>query len=154
MARKTTKKLEEPIEGDESPVEETTVAPVVAVAPWEKINTDGVRCDLKGVVPGSRSYKMAEVLSSQPKVSTFLPLEGAEKPGITTASVILNGFRVEVLKGRYVNLPQQIHETLAESYSQTVKATTQPMTFNPMTGEKVNANLGMRSEGDKRQLNA
>lgn len=64
---------------------------------------------------------MRKKLASQPVVRMYLPLEGQEKVG-TTHPVIINGLRINVPKGVYVDLPQQVADILRESFQQTEDA--------------------------------
>lgn len=64
---------------------------------------------------------MKEHLKKQPKVRMMIPLEGSEKIG-ATVPITLNGYRVNVPKGVYVDVPEQISKMIEESFNQTQKA--------------------------------
>lgn len=70
---------------------------------------------------GSKAAIMKEKLSHQPKVKIYIPLGIGEKFG-GTLSVILNGYRMNILKGIYVDVPKQVADIVIESQKQTVKA--------------------------------
>lgn len=66
----------------------------------------------------AKSLATKESLEKQPKVRMMIPLEGGEKIGVTIP-VTINGHRVNVPKGVYVNVPEQIADMLMESFNQT-----------------------------------
>ena len=78
------------------------------------------------VPAGSKAAIMKEKLSHQPKVKIYIPLGQGEKFG-GTLSVILNGYRMNILKGIYVDVPQQVADIVIESQRQTVKALEGPI---------------------------
>ena len=74
---------------------------------------------------------MRAKLEKQPKVRFFLPLVGAEKPGVirevmkhgrmeqvvvsgAVETVQLNGFKTFIPKGRFVEIPQQVADVLSD----------------------------------------
>lgn len=69
----------------------------------------------------SKAERMKTHLAKQPKVTMYLPLEGKEKPGILYP-VNLNGYRLNIPKGVYVDIPQQVADLLKESFLQTQEA--------------------------------
>ena len=73
------------------------------------------------VAVGSKAQKMKEKLSKQPKKSIFIPFEQGEKPGVTL-SVTLNGYRLNIRKGVYVEVPSQVADVVMDSLNQTAKA--------------------------------
>ena len=75
---------------------------------------------------GSKAELMRARLAKQPKVRVLIPLIGEEKSG-TTMSVILNGYRLNVAKGVYVDVPEQVADVIMESQKQTVKALEHPL---------------------------
>ena len=75
---------------------------------------------------GSKAATMKKKLSRQPRVKIYVPLEMGEKFG-GTLSVILNGYRMNILKGLYVDVPKQVADVIMESRKQTVKALEGPM---------------------------
>lgn len=82
----------------------------------EKKESDkgGIREEVAPV--GSKAEKMKIFLASQPKIRVIVPLSDGEKKG-STQSVILNGYRLNILKGVYVDVPIQVAEVLNESNS-------------------------------------
>lgn len=75
----------------------------------------------KRVPAGSKAEIMKAMLAKQPKVRILIPTEPKEKLG-ATESVILNGYRLNIMKGVYVEVPQQIAEVIMESQKQTLAA--------------------------------
>ena len=73
------------------------------------------------VVRESKVEIIRKKLAAQPVVRMYLPLEGQEKVG-TTHPVIINGLRINVPKGVYVDVPQQVADILRESFQQTEDA--------------------------------
>ncbi len=102
--------------------------------------------------PFSRQSK-AEIMYNnlllQKKLPIFIPLEPTEKPG-ALATCQLNGLKIAVYKGAYVDVPEQVAETFRTSLNQTSRipfdAKTSP---NPFTGAVNPANLSLRSDVDK-----
>ena len=89
-----------------------------------KVETAGVA---EGHVPvGSKAEKMREALSKQRKVRILIPLEAKEKAG-STESVILNGYRLNIQKGVYVDVPSQVADVIMEANNQTQKALDHPL---------------------------
>lgn len=69
----------------------------------------------------SKEQAMKEHLAKQPKVRMYIPLEGAEKVG-TVYPVVMNGYRLNVPKGVYVDVPQPVADILRTSLQQTEEA--------------------------------
>ncbi len=70
----------------------------------------------------SKRMIMKEKLAEQPKVRIFIPLDGKETPG-TQHPVTINGYRVNIPKGVYCEVPQQVADIIMESLNQTEAAT-------------------------------
>lgn len=87
----------------------------------ERTEVVGMGIKEEHVPVGSKAEKMKEHLAKQPKVKILIPLESKEKIG-ATESVILNGYRVNILKGVYVEVPEQVAEVIMDSQKQTRKA--------------------------------
>ena len=102
--------------------------------------------------PGGKAEIMFNSLCEQPKKPLFIPYEIGERRG-TIQSPQLNGLRINILKGMYVEVPQQVAELVMESLQQTAAATDELMTFNREAGEYRNAKLDLRSEAHKSRLN-
>lgn len=115
------------------------------------IDGDGVKCDRVSV--GSKADSMLQALALTPKVRTRIPREAKEPQG-AFATVILNGLRINILKGVSVNLPQQVADVIDKSYYDTEKAINESKIVNPFTGKASNARVDMQSETDKEALNA
>lgn len=56
------------------------------------------------------------LLSEQPKVRVFVPLETGEKLG-EFLPVSINGYRLNVPKGVYVEVPQAVADIISEAYN-------------------------------------
>ena len=96
---------------------------------------------------------MYENLFLQPKLPIFIPLESQEKPG-ALGTCILNGLKIAIYKGAYVDVPAQVAEVIRESLNQTSRIPFEAKTSpNPFTGIQAPANLSLRSEQDKSVLN-
>lgn len=115
------------------------------------IDCPGVICDRVPV--GSKAYSMLANLASQKRVRTRIPREAKEPQG-AFATVILNGLRVNILKGVSVEIPSQIADIIDDSYYQTEKAINDTKVKNPFTGKESNARVDMKSEEDQVSLNA
>lgn len=68
-----------------------------------------------------KAERMKRALEAQPKVSIMIPLIGGETVG-STESVILNGYRLNIRKGEYVMVPEQVARVIMESQNQTAQA--------------------------------
>lgn len=86
------------------PAQPTAHAPQVE-APVED---DKVRYD-------KRAHRMKKVLDEQPKVKFAIPLAQGERKG-AYETVQINGYKLTIMKGEMVDLPQQVVELLAEKY--------------------------------------
>lgn len=82
-------------------------------------------------VPGSRAYKMKQGLLRQPRVRIFAPRPAGEDPSIKL-SVNLNGYRLDLPKQTYLELPQQIADVIMDSLQQTEEAVAR----NQIVGDK------------------
>ena len=60
--------------------------------------------------------EMKAVLDAQPKVRVLVPLESGEKLG-EFLPVNVNGYRLNVPKGVYVDVPQTVADIIAESFN-------------------------------------
>ncbi len=67
------------------------------------------------------AQKMKDHLATQPKVQIFVPLEGKERRG-QQLPVTINGYRVNIPKGMYVKVPEQIAQIVMDSLNQTEEA--------------------------------
>lgn len=78
----------------------------------KKRNIEAVR-----EVHENKRQKMRKALAKQPKVRMYVPLEGKEPVG-SFIPVTLNGHRVNVPKGVYVDVPQQVADIIADRFQQ------------------------------------
>jgi hypothetical protein len=88
----------------EAPAQETAHAPQ-AVAPTED---DKVRYE-------NRVHRMKKVLQEQPQVQFMIPLGVGEKKGAYD-TVQINGYKLTIMKGAMVTVPQQVADLLAAKY--------------------------------------
>ena len=102
---------------------------------------------------GGKAEAMFKNLCLQDKIRLFIPYEQGEKLG-AIASPQINGLRVNILKGRYVEVPEQIAELMMDSLNQTAAIPNELMTKNPYTGKIVNAKIELRDEASKSRLDA
>jgi hypothetical protein len=75
---------------------------------------------------GSKAEIMKEALSKQPKVRILIPLMPDEKFGVTE-SVILNGYRLNITKGVYVNVPEQVAQVIVNKMEAERKILVHPL---------------------------
>ena len=68
-----------------------------------------------------KAERMRLHLEKQPKVAIMIPLTPGEVTG-STESVILNGHRLNIRKGEYVYVPEQVARVIMESQQQTEQA--------------------------------
>lgn len=68
-----------------------------------------------------KAERMRQTLEAQPKVPIMIPLGQGEAAG-STESVILNGHRLNIRKGEYVYVPEQVARVIMESQQQTMAA--------------------------------
>jgi hypothetical protein len=68
-----------------------------------------------------KAERMRQHLEAQPKVPIMIPLTPGEIAG-STESVILNGYRLNIRKGEYVHVPEQVARVIMESQQQTAQA--------------------------------
>lgn len=64
---------------------------------------------------------MRDKLKEQPKIRIFVPTEGKEAVG-TVLPITINGLRLNVPKGVYTEVPQQVADIIMESLNQTAEA--------------------------------
>lgn len=93
--------------------------PEIGKAPIPDVVVDNRRLDEK--VYSGKAKIMKEKLDAQPKVKFLIPLGVNEKRG-AIETWQCNGYRLNILKGVLVDVPQQVAESLAESYQMTSKA--------------------------------
>ena len=74
--------------------------------------------DLEGL---NDAQKTKIRLSKQPKVRIIIPKEKTESKG-ATLPVTINGYRLNIPKGVYVEVPEQVAQIVMESEQQTAEA--------------------------------
>ena len=121
---KAIKALEEPKEPEASTPEEVKPnagkAPVVPLEEEEEEEEEGLPAGLteKRVKMGGKAAKMKARLALQPKRSILIPREGKEKAG-TTFPVCINDYRLNIMKGVYVEVPKQVADVIMDHFNQT-----------------------------------
>ena len=78
---------------------------------------------------GSKAEIMRVHLAKQPKIRILIPVEGKEKPGMTVP-VTINGYRLNIAKGVYVEVPEQVADMIMKSQKQTVEALNNPLNLS------------------------
>lgn len=115
------------------------------------IDGQGVNHDKFDV--GSKAEIMYNAAIKDQKVKIFIPFEIGEKLG-AVQSPCLNGLRVNILKGVYVDVPKRYADVIMESLNQTSLAYANVMTKNPVSGETKSARLDLADSARKGALNA
>lgn len=82
---------------------------------------EGAVSEVKRPSKGSKADLMKKKLMAQPRVTIMIPI-GAKEPRGITESVILNGYRLNITKGVYVKVPQQVAEIVMRSQQMTNEA--------------------------------
>ena len=103
--------------------------------------------------PGGKAQLMFDNLCEQPRKPLFVPFLIGEKYG-AVADICLNGLKINILKGVYVEVPQQVAEIMMESLNQTAMAPDMLKTFNKQAGEYRSAKLDLRDDAHRSRLNA
>ena len=80
---------------------------------WGKPETDPSQ--------GSKAERMKKLLLKQPKVRIIIPRAEGESP-VVKLSVNLNGYRLDLPKQTYIEVPEQIAEVIMNSQHQTEEA--------------------------------
>jgi len=102
-----------PVEGKPEPGE-----PVDYLRPYQYRKQTEAGSVESDPAPGSKAATMKAFLLSQPRVRMLIPRPQGEKSSIKQ-SVNLNGYRLDLPKDTYVEVPLQIAEVLGESLKQT-----------------------------------
>jgi len=107
---------------DDKPEEVAAVATVTPAAEEPKaLPLVGEGLAEGHVAVGSKAETMRARLAEQPKVRIFIQREPKEPVG-ATLSVILNGYRLNIQKGVYVDVPEQIADVVMKSQKQSADA--------------------------------
>lgn len=76
-----------------------------------------------------------KIIDAKPKVRTMIPLDIGEKPGAFIEPQI-NGYKLRIPKGVYVNIPEPFAELIAYCYNQTAAAGSDISLDRPGVGEE------------------
>ena len=76
-----------------------------------------------GLSLSDRAEMTKQRLAKEPKVGIIIPLEQGEKQG-AVKTVNINGYRFEIMKNTFVQLPKSVFEVLAHSMKASVTAKT------------------------------
>jgi hypothetical protein len=107
---------------------------------------------------GSESENQFYFYCREPKVSIYVPLDSGEK--MTPKSIPLitpqvNGLKIGIVKGHYIEVPKSLADIIKDSLNQTSLITSDAKTApNPYTGAINSARLDLRDDGAKNALNA
>ena len=107
------------------------------------IDSNGVKCDAVDI--GSIAERQLAYYASQPTVMTRIMRGTGEKPG-AFETVIVNGLRINILKGVQVALPKEVSDIIDDAFYRTDKAINQTTISNPFTGKKNPALVDQQSE--------
>lgn len=99
---------------DDMSDKEDEVLPPVAPAPKPEAVRDAPMANSK---LSRENLTTKELLAMEPKMNFVIPLEPGEKAGVDFRAVTINGYRFEVKKGVYVELPQSVAKLLMEAYN-------------------------------------
>jgi len=72
-------------------------------------------------VPGSKAFEMKKRLLKQERIRILIPRPSGEDKSIMS-SVTLNGYRLDLPKNTYIDLPIQIADVIVKSQKQTQEA--------------------------------
>ena len=72
-------------------------------------------------VPGSKAFEMKKRLLKQERVRILIPRPSGEDKSVLS-SVTLNGYRLDLPKNTYIDLPIQIADVIVKSQKQTQEA--------------------------------
>ena len=107
--------LQKPFGGAVNDFESMSISELIA-----SLECNGVKVERFGA--GSKAERMARFLAPQPKVRTIIGLEGKEKKGVAIEPVTLNGLRFNILKGYFINIPEDVAKLLEDSHQATRSA--------------------------------
>ncbi len=130
------------LEGIKKEAKETSKSKAPKPKKGEEAEEPSVGVEEDRTPVGSKAAIMKAKLAKQPKVRILIPLEGKEKIG-STMPVTLNGYRLNIQKGVYVDVPEQVARIIMKSQQQTIAALDGE---NPKTGKKT------RLEGNESEL--
>jgi hypothetical protein len=88
------------------------------------------------------AQKMRDILHAQPKVRVMIPLEIGERKG-SYHTVIINGYRMDIMKGVFVDVPEQVGKMIEESFELTARAGEELLLerVDPLTGRPMSETL-------------
>jgi len=137
-AIKKSHELNASIEQKEKELDERLSAPVInSFSPEEQVKQARALLQI-AEIHRNKAKEMKDHLSKQPKVKIFVPLEGKEKPG-TQLPVTMNGYRMNIPKGLYCEVPEQVAQIIMDSLNQTEAATNIPQRLDTANDKKKEA---------------
>ena len=137
-AIKKTHELNASIEQKEKDMDERLAVSVLPALSPAEAQKQAQALLLTAEVHKNKAQRMKDHLSKQPKVKIFVPLEGKEKPG-TQLPVTMNGYRMNVPKGVYCEVPEQVAQIIMDSLNQTEAATNIPQRLDTANEKKKEA---------------
>lgn len=136
---------------DELPAGDVPVAPVQEVKPEPAVAAEPF--NQKQVIPGLHdlgelslegiALETKRKLSLEPTVRIMIPLDPGEKAGVAYRTICINGYRFQVRKHRYVELPLSVANLISDAYRITSEVLDEsPLNLNNATDKK-KAALGL-----------
>lgn len=77
--------------------------------------------DVRTNPAGGKAKAMKDSLLVQGRVRVLIPVDSGSDPSVPF-SVCLNGYRLDLPRNQYIDVPQQVAEVIMNSHSQTVRA--------------------------------
>lgn len=118
---KDTKKKSNPLLDEENELENTSKdvvkeekSELVKTATGKAKGNSSIEAEIRG-----DQKLVKDALAKEAKVRILIPLNGSEKKGITIETVTINGFKIEVPKGVYVDVPQSVADLIERHYNTT-----------------------------------
>jgi len=148
---------EEGIVGERGKVQKPRGLDFATAEPSELVQVlerPGIKLDnFNGSKSGIMLRKLARQFLEKGPIRTIIPIEGKEKRGIAFHTVILNGLRFNILKGVFVEVPEQVAHIIEEGTQGDANAIFNTSVVNPYTGKVSNARIDMRSDEDQAAFN-
>jgi hypothetical protein len=120
---KDTKKKSNPLLDEENELETSNDvkkedAELVTKATSKAKGSSSIEAEIKG------DHKIVkDALAKEAKIRILIPLNGSEKKGVTIETVTIDGFKIEVPKGVYVDVPQSVADLIERHYNTTPENT-------------------------------
>lgn len=112
--------LDEELNNEEANTPEMEEEEVKLVKPVKtsKAGINNIEAEVRG------DHKLVkDALKKETVVRILIPLVGSEKKGVSQESVTINGYRVTIPKGIYVDVPSSIADIIERHYNTTPEST-------------------------------